>query len=143
MLLSEIRQSEKSPYCMITIIEHSCKDKIMQTVKRSEVQREEGSYLGWHREPELGPGTLTASSWPSGWGTGLSHSAGSLFLNDAGPGAGEHVCDEVPSVPQSPWSPQASPGRPRAQRQRWRRGRQMERGSTLALPLLRSPGSQA
>ena len=73
--------------------------------KKTEVQREEGSYLGWHREPELGPGTLTASSWPSGWGTRLSHSAGSLFLNDAGPGAGEHVCDEVPSVPQSPWSP--------------------------------------
>ena len=43
MLLSEIRQSEKSPYCKITIIGHSCKDKIMQTVKRSEVQREEGA----------------------------------------------------------------------------------------------------
>ena len=41
MLLSEIRQSEKSPYCMSSIIGHYCKDKIMQTVKRSEVQREE------------------------------------------------------------------------------------------------------
>lgn len=43
MLLSEIRQSEKSPYCKTTIKGHSCKDKIMQTVKKSEVQREEGA----------------------------------------------------------------------------------------------------
>ena len=80
--------------------------------KETAAQGEEGSYQGWNREPESGPGTLTASSWLSGWGTGLSHSAGSLFLKDTGSGAGEHVCDKVPSVPQSLWSPQASPGRP-------------------------------
>ena len=43
MLLSERRQNEKATQRMILIVWHSGKDKTMETIKRSEVERGGGS----------------------------------------------------------------------------------------------------